>query len=82
MFKASKCGNEQMGKLDGRVALITGAVVALDSRQPRHLLKRGLMLLLLVGVKQNSIDTSEPVGVALGVFLDERLVCQVEQRRV
>ena len=58
MFKASKLGNEQMGKLDGRVALITGAVVALDSRQPRHLLKRGLMLLLLVGVKQNSIEAN------------------------
>jgi hypothetical protein len=55
-FKVSKLGNEQMGKLDGRMALITGAVVALDSRQPRHLFKRELMFLLLVGVKQNSIE--------------------------
>ena len=60
MFKASKLGNEQMGKLDGRVALITGAVVALDSRQPRHLLKRGLML--LVGVKQNSNRAKQLLG--------------------
>jgi hypothetical protein len=44
------------------VALITGAVVALDSRQPRHLFKRGPMLLLLDGVKQNSNRAKQLLG--------------------